>query len=58
MRTKTMGRVVVKARVENLGDLLKVRDGTVKPEEVRTIEIDEALVDTGATMLSLPKSLI
>ena len=58
MRTKTMGRVVVKARIENLGDLLKVRDKDLKADEVRVLEIDDALVDTGATMLSMPKSLI
>ena len=58
METQTMGRVVVKARIENLGDLLLVRAGHKKPEEVRTSEVEDALVDTGAAMLSLPKSLI
>jgi predicted aspartyl protease len=58
METPTMGRVTVTARIENLGDLLGVRDGQVKAEEVRTLEIDDALVDTGATMLSLPPRLI
>jgi clan AA aspartic protease len=58
METPTMGRVTVTARIENLGDLLGVRDGQVKAEEVRSLEIDDALVDTGATMLSLPPRLI
>ena len=58
METETMGRVVVKARIENLGDLVLMRAGHLKAEEVRAIDVDEALVDTGATMLSLPKSLI
>lgn len=58
MGTSVMGRVVVKARIENLGDLLKVRDRLLKSDEVRAIEVDDALVDTGATMLSMPKSLI
>ncbi len=57
MGTATMGRVLVKVRIENLGDLLKVREGKLKPDEVRTLEVDDALVDTGATMLCLPKSL-
>ena len=46
------------SRIENRGDLLQARDGTLKPADVRTLEVDDALVDTGATMLSLPKSLI
>jgi predicted aspartyl protease len=58
MGTKTMGRVVVKAHIENLGDLVLLRAGHKKVEEVRAIDVDDALVDTGATMLSLPKSLI
>lgn len=58
MGTETMGRVVVKARIENLGDLVLVKTGYKKAEEVRAIEVDDALVDTGATMLSLPKRLI
>ena len=58
METKPMGRVVVKARIENLGDLWKVREGKLKTELVRTVEVDDALVDTGATMLCMPKKLI
>src|SRR5437867_2290728 len=58
MRAETMGRVVVRAKIESLRDLYEADQGRLKPEEVRTIEIDDALVDTGATMLSMPKSLI
>ena len=58
METKTMGRVVVKARIENLNDLILVRAGHKKADEVRVLEVENALVDTGAAMLSLPKSLI
>ena len=58
MGSETMGRVVVKVRIESLRDLYALRNGDLTPEQVRTVEVDEALVDTGATMLSLPKSLI
>jgi clan AA aspartic protease len=58
MRTKVMGRVVVKAKIESLRDLYEADQGRSKSEEVRTVEIEDALVDTGATMLSMPKSLI
>jgi len=53
-----MGRVVVAARMENLGDLFEVERGTRKSDQVRTVEVADALVDTGATTLSLPASLI
>jgi predicted aspartyl protease len=58
METTTMGKVLVTARVENLEDLFSVHKGLLKPDEVRCIEVTDALVDTGASTLSLPKRLI
>jgi len=58
MGSEIMGRVTVKVRVENLADLLKAREGQLTPNEVRRLDVDDALVDTGATMLSLPKAQI
>ena len=54
----TMGKVLVTAKIENLHDLFKVQQGILKPEEVRSVEVTDALVDTGATTLSMPKRLI
>jgi predicted aspartyl protease len=53
-----MGKVLVAATVENLSDLYDVTKGTRKPEEVRRVEIPDALVDTGATFLSIPRRYI
>ncbi|MFO0957816.1 MAG: aspartyl protease family protein [Isosphaeraceae bacterium] len=58
METETVGRVVVEARVENLGDLYEVEKGRLSVDQVRSHTIPDALVDTGATILSLPKGLI
>ncbi len=58
METATMGQVLAAALVEDLADVYEVRKGTLRPEDVRRVEVPEALVDTGATMLSLPGSLI
>ncbi len=58
METTTMGKVLVTAKVQNMDDLVRARDGHIKPEEVRSIEVTDALVDTGATMLSLPQRYI
>jgi predicted aspartyl protease len=53
-----MGRVTVKVRIENLRDLYEADKGTLKAEEVRAIDVEDALVDTGAYMLFIPKRLI
>jgi predicted aspartyl protease len=53
-----MGRVVVAATIENLHDLVDVERNLLPAERVRRVEVADALVDTGATMLSLPTSLI
>jgi predicted aspartyl protease len=58
MGTETMGRVLTEATFENLHDLLNVRAGLLPPENVRRMTVPDALVDTGATLLSLPTRFI
>ncbi len=58
MESGTMRRVTTEASVENLEDLWAVKSGLLPPAEVRRIVIPDALVDTGATLLSLPTRLI
>jgi predicted aspartyl protease len=58
MENATMGKVLVRAKIENIDDLVFVYKGLIKPEEVRSIEASDALVDTGASTLMLPKRLI
>lgn len=58
METASMGKVLVTARLESLEDLYKVNQGLLSPDQVRTIEVADALVDTGATGLLVPKRLI
>ena len=53
-----MGRVVVEVTLENLEDLWAVRRGALAPEQVRRVVVTDALVDTGATLLSLPTRVI
>ena len=47
-----------KIELANLQDLNLANAGVIKPEEVRRATVEDALVYTGATRLSLPKSLI
>ena len=58
MEFSRMGKVLVKARIENLADLVNADQGTMAESDVREVEVDDALVDTGATGLSMPKRLI
>ncbi len=53
-----MGRVVVSALIENLDDLGDERRGLITSEEVRRVEVDDALVDSGASGLLMPKRLV
>ena len=42
----------------NQRNLILAEAGIIKPDEVRRVTVDDAIVDTGATQLSLPKTLI
>jgi hypothetical protein len=58
MEPKPMGRVVTEAKIENLMDLWDAKRGRLSPDQARAVKVTDALVDTGATLLSLPSSLI
>jgi hypothetical protein len=58
METETMGRVLTEATLENLEDLWAVKRGLLAPEQARRITVADALVNAGATLLSLPTRLI
>ena len=42
----------------NRKDMNLAEAGVMKPEDIRSVTVDDAIVDTGATRLSLPKPLI
>lgn len=58
METDVMGRVLTDAKVENIGDLWNVDQGSLRADQVRSLEIKDALVDTGATTLALPTHMV
>ncbi len=58
MGIDTVGKVLVVAKVENLSDLYDAEKGAMAPEDVRTIHVDDALVDTGAAILGMPGRMI
>ncbi|MBX9580860.1 MAG: retroviral-like aspartic protease family protein [Gemmataceae bacterium] len=58
METADLGRVPTPITVENLEDLWAVRRGDLPADRARKAEVPDALVDTGASLLALPSSLI
>jgi predicted aspartyl protease len=58
MATAVMGKVIVTAKIENLEDLFDAEKGIISPDAVRSVEVQDALVDTGAIDLLVPKSLV
>ena len=53
-----MGKVVVTAKIENLEDLFDAEKGLISADAVRVVETHDALVDTGAAGLLLPRSMV
>ena len=51
-------RHTTEIKLANLSDLFLVEAGVMEPEDVRRLTVENALVDTGATRLCLPTSLI
>jgi predicted aspartyl protease len=57
-RQRHVGQVRTTIRVANGLDALKARHGELDPSRVRSETIARVLVDTGATLLALPRALI
>jgi predicted aspartyl protease len=58
MENATMGKVLVTAKIENLDDLFDVRKGRLAEADVRSFEVTDALVDTGAFGLLMPMRFV
>lgn len=58
METPTMGRVLTEATIEILRDVWDVERGLIPGDQARRVTVKDALVDTGATLLSLSLSMI
>jgi hypothetical protein len=57
-KTSETGRILVTAKIENLGDLYEVEAGNLEPDQVRTLVINNALVDNSVTRLAMPANLV
>lgn len=54
----SMGKIITALTVTNRIDQAEVERGILAPEQVRSVTLDNVLVDTGATTLCLPASII
>lgn len=53
-----MGRVTTTITVTNQIDEILAERGFIQPEQIRSVTLDNVLVDTGATQLCLPEDII
>ena len=51
-------RHTTEIKLANLKDIILAETGIIKSDEIRQLTVENAIVDTGATRLSLPKPLI
>ncbi|MEG4503200.1 aspartyl protease [Microcoleus sp. F6_B4] len=58
LQAKQMGQVITAITVTNFIDIVMAERGFIAAEEVRSVILDNVVVDTGATLLSLPAPII
>ena len=58
LQEKQMGQVITTITVTNRIDRVMAERGFISAEEVRSVILDNVVVDTGATLLSLPAPII
>lgn len=58
LQAKQMGQVITTITVTNRIDRFMAERGFISAEEVRSVILDNVVVDTGATLLSLPARII
>ena len=58
MGAATMGKVTVSAKIVNLEDQYKAHQGLITADQIRTLNVDDAVVDSGASGLMIPTRLL
>jgi clan AA aspartic protease len=58
LSAKVMGKVHTKLTIINRADQIRAEDGTIEQDQVRSVTLDQVLIDTGATTLCLPPNII
>ena len=58
MSTKQMGKILTSLTVTNRADQIRLKAGIATDDDVRSLTLNNVLVDTGATTLCLPATII
>jgi clan AA aspartic protease len=58
MSTEEMGKITTTLTITNRIDQANAKQGLIPPEQVRSMTLENVLVDTGATTLCLPQDAI
>ncbi|MEO0457557.1 MAG: aspartyl protease family protein [Cyanobacteria bacterium P01_A01_bin.114] len=58
LKGRRMGQVITTIKISNWIDQVLHQRGFIEADEVRSLTLDTALVDTGATLLCLPKAIV
>ncbi len=53
-----MGRILTTLTITNRADQVRAKDGTISPEQIRSVTLEDVLIDTGATTLCLPQDVV
>ncbi len=53
-----MGKVYTSLTITNRADQIRAEDGTIDPVQIRSVTLENVLVDIGATTLCLPPEVI
>lgn len=53
-----MGRILTTLTITNRADQVRAKDGTIPPEQIRSVTLNDVLIDTGATTLCLPQDVV
>ncbi len=53
-----MGRILTTLTITNRADQVRAKDGTISSEQIRSVTLNDVLIDTGATTLCLPQDVV
>lgn len=53
-----MGRILTTLTITNRADQVLAKNGAILPEQIRSVTLDDVLIDTGATTLCLPQDVV
>ena len=53
-----MGRILTTLTITNRADQIRAQAGVISPEQIRSVTLQDVLIDTGATTLCLPREVV